>query len=176
MKDIYKIERFIILVEATKVKQVEELKRVFGFLEIISWKHKTHIIPNLKSSLTKNDKFIFYLDEGWVFLRNKNYLNKSLSILLQNTNNGQFVYNKFNAETLQDYSKKIEGNRIPDLVSDNNQVKYFFNENHKTLFITPSLIKKEFLNCVSDFNKPIDENNFLVVYQNQIDFLKTKKV
>ncbi len=103
-------------------------------------------------------------------------MNKSLSILLQNTNNGQFVYNKFNAESLQDYSKKIEGNRIPDLVSDNTQVKYFFNENHKTLFITPSLIKKEFLNCVSDFNKPIDENNFLVVYQNQIDFLKTKKV
>ena len=176
MKDIYKIERYIILVEAPKVKQLDELKRIFGFLEVISWKHKTHIIPNLKSSLTKNDKFIFYLDEGWVLLRNKNYLNKSLSVLNQNLDNGQFVFNKYNAETLQDYSKKIEGNRVQDLVSNDNRLKYFFTEKHKTLFTTPSLIKKEFLNCISDFNKPIDENNFLVVYQNQIDFLKTKKV
>lgn len=175
MRDIYKLERFIILVEQTKIKDLEELKKQFGFLEIISWKHKSHIIPNLKSALGRNDKFIFYIEEGWIFLRNKNYLNKSLSVFNMNPEFGQYMFNRHNAESLIEFTKRPEGIPIHNIENnDDDKIKYFYTENHKILFTTPSLIKKEFLNCVSDFEKPIDDK-YSVIYQNKIDFLRTKK-
>ena len=175
MRDIYKLERFIILVEANKVNDLDEFKKTFGFLEIISWKHKSHMIPNLKSAIGRNDKYILYLEEGWIFLRNKNYLNKSLSILNVQPDYGQFMFNRNNSESLNEFANKIEGFPVPDVENnDNEKLKYFVQENHKKLFTTPTIIKKEFLNCISDFDKPMDEK-YSVVFQNKIEFLKTKK-
>jgi hypothetical protein len=48
------------------------------------------------------------------------------------------------------------------------------NEKHKRLHTSPSLIKREFLDCVSDYDKDIDED-FQVVYQNRIDAVKARK-
>ena len=174
MRDLYKIERLIVLIDSTKTNEIEKIKQDFKFLEIVTWKHKTHIIPNLKSSLGKNDRFIFYVEEGWIFIRNRNYLHKSMSMLSHFPSSGQFIYNRNNAEVLQEYNKKVDGARLPDLEKDIPVTKYFFQEKQNLLFTTPSLIKREFLNHVEDFNKPMDEK-FDTIYQNQIDFLKIKK-
>lgn len=175
IRDAYKLERFLILIEANKTKEIESIKKDYPFFEFITWKHKTHIIPNLKSTLGRRDRFLFYIEESWIFTTERNYINKSLIILSGEQKYGQFLFNRGGYENMDDYSKKTEGKVVYDIERYNeNDKKYFMNENHKRLHTSPSLIKREFLDCVSDYDKDIDED-FHVVYQNRIDAVKARK-
>ena len=176
MRDAYKLERFIILIDATKTKDMELIKKEFPFFEFITWKHKSHIIPNLKNSLGRKDRFIFYIEESWIFLRNRNYLNKCISFLSTDPKYGQFIFNKNGSEAIEEYAKPMEGDSISDVERyDESARKYILNKSHKVLNISPSLIKREFLDNISDFNKAADEE-FKAIYQNKIDFVKARKV
>lgn len=175
MRDVYKLERFILLIEASKTTEIEQIKKDYSFFEVITWKHNSHIIPNLKNALGRRDRFIFYIEESWIFLTKRNYLNKSITILSGEPKYGQFVFNRSGYENIEDYSKPSEGRTIFDVEKYNeSDKKYFSNEKHKQLCVSPSLVKREFLDCVSDYNKNIDEN-YEVIYQNRIDLVKARK-
>lgn len=175
IRDAYKLERFILLIEANKTKEIETIKKEYPFFEIVTWKHKTHIIPNLKNVLGRKDRFLFYIEESWIFTTERNYLNKSITILSGEQKYGQFLFNRGGFENMDDYAKKSEGNLVYDVERQNdNEKKYYMNEKHKRLHTSPSIIKREFLDCVSDYDKDIDED-FQVVYQNRIDTVKARK-
>ena len=174
IRDAYKLERFLILIEANKTKEIEAIKKDFPFFEVIPWKHKSHMIPNLKNALGRKDRFLFYMEESWIFTTKRNYLNKSLIILSGEQKYGQFLFNRGGYENMDDYVKKTEGNIVYDIEAQNDKKKYYMNEKHKRLDPSPSLIKREFLDCVSDYDKDIDED-FQVVYQNRIDAVKARK-
>jgi hypothetical protein len=175
IRDAYKLERFLILIEANKTKEIEAIRKDYPFFEVITWKHKSHMIPNLKNALGRKDRFLFYIEESWIFTTKRNYLNKSLIILSGEQKYGQYLFNRGGYENMDDYNKKTEGNIIYDVEgSQNDKKKYYMNEKHKRLHTSPSLIKREFLDCVSDYDKDIDED-FHVIYQNRIDAVKARK-
>jgi len=175
MRDAYNLERFIVLIEANKTKEIEEIKKDYTFFEVVTWKHKSHIIPNLKNVLGRRDRFIFYIEESWIFIRERNYLQKSLIMLSGEAKYGQFVFNKEGVSNIEEYQKEIEGKIIYDIEKYNEtDKKYYVKEKHKKLNLSPSLIKREFLDCVSDFDKDIDDN-YDCIYQNKIDLVKARK-
>lgn len=166
MKDIYKIERFIILCPETRRKDAEEMS--VPFFEIISYKHPTHILNNVKSKLNRHDRFIFYMCEGWLSFVKKNYFDKSLSLLSSNKKYGQFIFNKTESGNLDDYMKNVTGVLVCDPSSTSNERKYFEIEN-KTPSKSPCIFRRDFWDSIESFEKHSDEN-FSSVYQNQIDF------
>jgi hypothetical protein len=173
MRDIYKLDRFILLIEDNKKKEIEEFRSEYSFFEFVTWKHKSHIIPNIKNALSRRDRFIFYMEESWIFLTKRNYLNKSLGMLNLEPKFGQFLFNRCGHETIEDYSKPVEGKSILDIEDCQTENKYFTIES-KRLFVCPSLMKKEFLDRVNDYEKDI-EDNYQFVFQNQIDFVRASK-
>jgi hypothetical protein len=109
------------------------------------------------------------------FTIQRNYINKSLIILSGEQKYGQFLFNRGGYENLDDYSKKTEGSIVYDVErSNDDRKKYYMTEKHKQLDTSPSLIKREFLDCVSDYGKDIDDD-YHAVYQNRIDTIKAKK-
>ena len=176
MKDIYKLERFVLLIESNKTKEIEEIKRDYPYFEIVSWKHKSHIIPNLKNALSRKDRFIFYMEESWIIIREGNYLKKSIHMLSAESKTGQFLFNRLDCENVEDYTKKIEGDSIVKDIDGYNQDinKYYIVQNQKQFNTTPSIIKKEFLDSINDYNKNIDDN-YDVIYTNKIDMVKARK-
>ena len=177
MRDAYKLERFIVLIDAKKISEMEQLKKEYPYFEFVTWKHKSHIITNLKNVLNRKDRFIFYMEESWILLRNRNYLNKSLSVLNNEVKYGQFVFNREGLENIEDYSKKVEINMfISDIENENiERKKFYIKQNHNRMDTSPSLIKREFLDCVREFDKDTDEV-YECIYQNKIEFVKARKV
>ena len=173
IKDVHLLERFIILCDEKKVNEIEFLKKDNPFLEIVSWKHKSHQVRNLKQIMNRKDRYIMYLEEGWIFLRNKNYFHHSLSLLNMETNHGQFIYNKSLAEHIDDYKNQIQGMEV-DVEFNPEKNKYFIHPNINRFFATPSLMKREFLDSLTEFEKPTDEK-FFTIYQNKIDLIRARK-
>lgn len=175
MNDVYKIERFILACPENKLKEVEEIKKIYPMFEIISYKHPTHLLPNIKSKLNRHDRYLFYVEDGWISIGEKNYFTKSLSILNSEKTYGQFVFNRSNALNIEQYTSKIEGFVVADPKdTDIEKRKYFVKEKEKTPATCPVIYRREFFDAMSSFDKPVDEN-FGTVYQNQIDFVRIKK-
>ena len=174
IKDIQYIERFIILCDENKKKNIEFLKNENPYLEIITWKHKSHQMRNLRDVLNRKDRYLFYLQEGWIFIRNKNYFHHSLNLLNMELNYGQFVYNKNLSENVEEYQKPLEGMEV-NIEFNKDKKKFVVQPNTNRFFNTPSLIKREFFDCLSDWDKPIDEK-FSTLFQNKIDLIKARKM
>jgi hypothetical protein len=173
IKDIHMLERFIILCDFNQMKNIEFIKKDNPFIEIISWKHKTHQLRNLREVLNRKDRYLLYLEEGWLFIRNKNYFHHSLSLLNLENNHGQFVYNKNFAEGVEQYQSNIQGMPV-DVEYNKDKRKYVIQPNTNKFFNTPSLLKREFFDSLSDWNKPTDDN-FCTIMQNKIDLIKARK-
>lgn len=175
VKDIYKIERFIITCPENKVKDLDEFKSIFTFFEIVSYKHTSHLLGNIKSKLNRHDRYIFYLEDGWIAFAQKNYFNKPLSVLNYDKKHGQFIYNRENGLSIDAYLSKAEGLSFPDPKdNDREKKKYYENGKYKTPASSPVLFRREFFDAMSSFDKPVDEP-FTTIFQNQIDFSKIKK-
>jgi hypothetical protein len=175
VKDIYKIERIIISCPDKKVKELEEFKISFPFFEIVSYKHPSHLLGNIKSKLNRNDRYIFYLEDGWIAFTQKTYFNKSLSILNYEKKYGQFIYNRENGVSIDAYLSKAEGVSFPDPKdNDNEKKKYYENTKYKTPATSPVLFRREFFDAMTTFENPVDEP-FTTIFQNEINFSKIKK-
>jgi hypothetical protein len=176
MKDVYKLERFILLIEANKTKEIEEIKKNFSYFEIITWKHKSHIIPNLKNSLSRKDRFIFYIEESWVLIREGNYFKKSIHLLSSENKTGQFLFNRNGCENIEDYNKPVEKDMIVKDMDGYHQDenKYYIVKKQRQFQGVPSIIKKEFLDSVNDYHKDIGED-YDLIYVNRLDIVKAKR-
>jgi glycosyltransferase involved in cell wall biosynthesis len=175
LRDLYKVERFIILVDQNELQKTETIKKEYPFFEFVVSKHKSHILKNLKAVLNRKDRFIFYIEEGWICIRNHNYFHKSLSLLNLESKYGQYIFNRNDATQIEDFKNPFPYPQLTDIERQNESNKYGVKEGHKRLSITPSIIKREFLDDVSEFDKDCDGGDYLAIYQNQIDFLKNQK-
>jgi hypothetical protein len=175
MRDLYKIERFILLVDQTNISKIEVIKKDYPFFEIIVSKHKSHIIKNLKSVLNRKDRLLFYIEEGWICIRNKNYFHKSLSLLNLENKYGQYIFNRNDTTNIEDYKTPFEHQPLGDVEKQiEDRQKYGVKDGQKRFSQTPSIIKREFLDDVSEFDKDADQE-YGLVYQNNVDFLKNQK-
>jgi glycosyltransferase involved in cell wall biosynthesis len=173
LKDIEKIERYIILCDVQKVKDLELMKRDNPFLEILPYKHKSHQMRVLKDAFNRKDRFLFYLEEGWIFLRNKNYFHHSLTLLSLENSHGQFVYNRNCSEGIDEYQNKIEGGEV-DVEFNKDKRKYILCPNTNRFYASPSIVKREFFDALSEWDKPTDDK-FTTIYQNKIELIRAKK-
>jgi glycosyltransferase involved in cell wall biosynthesis len=173
VKDIHLIERFIVLCDVNQVKNIEFLKTDNPFLEIVGWKHKSHQIKNLRDVLNRKDRYLFYLEEGWIFLRNKNYFRHSVCLLNLEMNHGQFIYNKNRSENIDDYKVQMQGMEI-NVEFNPDKNKYYIHPNMNQIYATPSLIKREMFDSLIDFETPMDQK-FSTIYQNKMDLVRATK-
>ena len=88
-------------------------------------------------------------------------------------NYGQFVYNKNLSENVEEYQKPLEGMEV-NIEFNKDKKKFVVQPNTNRFFNTPSLIKREFFDCLSDWDKPIDEK-LSTLFQNKIDLIKARK-
>jgi tetratricopeptide (TPR) repeat protein len=175
-KDIYLFERFLLVVEESKVKQVEEIKSIYPIFEFVTWKHPSHILPNIKEKLNRHDRFIFETDDSWIAIAKKNYFTRALSMLNMDKNYGQLIYNRVNANSIDQYADKVVGTVVQDPeTNDPEQRIYYMNEKFKLASPAPSIYKREFFDSITSYDKPIDENHLITLFQNQIDFVRIKK-
>jgi hypothetical protein len=176
IRDIFCIERFILVIDATKTKEIEELKTMYNFFEIVTWKHPSHIISNIKQKLGRHDRFIFHLDDSWIPIVNKNYFSKAMSVLNVSKTYGQLIYNRAEAQNIEEYQVQFGGTLIPDPENtEDDEIKYFLNEKFKNLSSCPVLIKREFFDNIVSLDKPVDDSSFVSIVQNQIDFVRIRK-
>lgn len=176
MNDMFKMERFILVYPDSKNKEAEEFKSFYPFFELISFKHPTHMLGNIKSKLNRHDRFIFYMQEGWISYVKKNYFHKSLSILNSDKKFGQFIFNRANSDNVDQYiSNSVQGLSVPDPKDDNREKnKYYQVDKYKTPGTTPVIYRREYFDAMNSFEAPVDEN-FTTVFQNQIDFCTIRK-
>ena len=175
VRDLYKVERFIILHDQAHTSKLDAIKKEYTFFEYLVYKHKSHVLPNLKQVLNRRDRFIFYLEEGWISIRNHNYFHKSLSLLNLEVKFGQYHFNRNQATNIEDFRNPFEGQKLEDIERQiENCNKYGIGEEHKRISLSPSIVKREFLDDNSSFEKDSD-GNYSGVYQNNIDFLKNQK-
>jgi hypothetical protein len=176
VKDLYKVERFIILMEDKFSEKQKEILAIYPFFEFVTWKHPSHILPNLKSKLNKFDRFIFYCDDAWISIVEKNYFDKALICLTSNKTFGQFIYNRVQAENIDAYAQKMEGILVhsPKSVDEDQEKKYFYVEKFTNPATCPVIFRREFLDVMNSFDKPVEEP-MISVFQNAIDFVRIKR-
>ena len=160
VKDLYMVERFICIDDNSSHEDRNKMLKNYPFFEFMFKKNdqKGHVFSMnaIKKKLTDEDKYIFHLEDDWVFLTRRNYIGNSLRVLVNNPGIGQILFNRNYAEVLQDYSiqggQKIINNkfaihefRLPG--------KYAISCEYWPHFsFRPSIIRKEVFDRVGAFN------------------------
>jgi hypothetical protein len=172
VKDIYMIERFICIDDNSSSEDRKKMLYNYPFFEFIFKKpeEKGHVVSMnmLKNKLTNEDKYIFHLEDDWVFLTRKNYIAKSIRVLKDNDRVGQVLFNRNYAENLEQY--RIQGGHS---IVNNKFLIHEYEPNvskrkHKIsceywphFSFRPSIIKKEILDKIGNFE---DINHFEMNY------------
>ena len=175
MKDIYKIERFIITFPESKKNEVEQWRNNYPYFEMISYKHPTHLLSNLKSKFNRNDRYIFFIQESWIAFARKNYFHHSLTLLNSNKQHGQFVFNR-NDTDIDKYLDPTTGvTQLADPKNGNtDNQKYLLHSKFKTPAKSPVIFRREFFDAMTSLDNPVDED-FVTLFQNQKDFCVIRK-
>lgn len=163
VKDIYMIERFICIDDNSSHEDRKKMLEKYPFFEFVFKRpdQKGHGVSMnmLKKKLTDEDKYIFHLEDDWLFLTKRNYIGNSIRLLKDNENLGQVLFNRNYAETLDDYG--IQGGLgilngkylIHEYQPDKNKFKYSRSCEYWPHFsFRPSIIKKEVFDKVGNFN------------------------
>lgn len=113
VKDLYMVERFICIDDNSSHDDRLKMLEKYPFIEFHFKKpnEKGHVFSMnlIRKKLTDNDRYVFHLEDDWVFLCKKNYIGEALRILRDNQQIGQVLFNRNYAETFDDYC--IEGGK-----------------------------------------------------------------
>jgi hypothetical protein len=194
VKDLYMIERFICIDDNSSHEDRNKMLKNYPFFEFMFKKNdqKGHVFSMnaIKKKLTDEDKYILHLEDDWVFLTRRNYIGKSIRVLVNNPGIGQVLFNRNYAETLEDYNiqggQKIINNkftihefRLPGKYPRSCEYWPHFS-------FRPSIIKKEVLDRVGTFNnvqhfemdyaKRYTTLGYVSAFHNRIDTLHIGKL
>lgn len=197
VKDIYMIERFICIDDNSSHEDRKKMLEKYPFIEFIFKKpeQKGHVesMNMILKKLNDKDKFIFHLEDDWVFLNRRNYIGNSIRLLKDNPKVGQVLFNRNYAENLDQYS--IQGGKpilngkflIHEYEPNQSKKKYSSSCEYWPHFsFRPSIIKREVLDIVGKFNKVNHfemeyanryvKEGFISVFHNRIDTLHIGKL
>jgi glycosyltransferase involved in cell wall biosynthesis len=197
VKDLYMIERFICIDDNSSHEDRVKMMDKYPFFEFMFKKpnQKGHVVSMnmLKKKLTDEDKFIFHLEDDFVFLSKRNYIGKSVRILKDNPQLGQVLFNRNYAETLEQYrigggnpilgGKYLLHEYVPEPAKRKQKISC---EYWPHFSFRPSIIKKEVFDKVGDFvavphfemayaNKYV-EAGFVSCFHNRVDLLHIGKL
>jgi hypothetical protein len=190
------IERFICIDDNSSKEDRIKMLDNYPFIEFKFKRtdQKGHVssMNMIRNLLTPEDKFIFHLEDDFVFLVRKNYIGKSLRILRDNETVGQVLFNRNYAEKVDDYS--IEGGKLfgnnkymvheyePDPSKRKNKISC---EYWPHFSFRPGIVKKEVYDKVGPFNQVTHfERNYaeryvklgyITAFHNRIDLLHIGK-
>ena len=169
VKDLYMIERFICVDDNSSHEDRVKMLDNYPFFEFVFKKphQKGHVesMNILRGKLTDADRFIFHLEDDFVFLRKRNYIAKSIRVLKDNPKIGQVLFNRNYAETPEQYN--IQGgdgfggrNGVPgvpflihEYVPEKEKRKYSVScEYWPHYSFRPGITKKEVWDKVGKFN------------------------
>jgi hypothetical protein len=197
VKDLYMIERFICIDDNSSHEDRKKMLEKYPFIEFVFKKpeQKGHVesMNMILKKLNDKDKFIFHLEDDWVFLTRRNYIGNSIRLLKDNPKVGQVLFNKNYAENLEQYSiqggKPILNGKFliheyePDRSKHKNKISC---EYWPHFSFRPSIIKRDVLDTVGKFNKvnhfEMDYANryvkegFISVFHNRVDTLHIGKL
>jgi len=199
VKDIHMIERFICIDDNSSHEDRMKMLEKYPFFEFqfkrTDQKGHAFSMNLLKKKLTDEDKFIFHLEDDWVFLTRRNYISKAIRILKDNERVGQVLFNRNYAETISDYDiqggNPIVNNKflIHDYIKDEKErnQKYKWSNAHWPHFsFRPSITKKEVFDKVgkfkdipnfeTDYGERYTELGFVSCFNNRIDLLHIGKL
>lgn len=197
VKDLYMIERFICIDDNSSNEDRKKMLEKYPFFEYTFKKpeQKGHVssMNLIKKKLTPEDRFIFHLEDDWVFLTRKNYIGESIRVLKDNDLLGQVLFNRNYAETVEDYV--IEGGKpfhddkflLHEFEADPSKTKYKVSCEYWPHFsFRPSIFKKEVLDVVGNFEnvKHFEMDyarryvikGFASVFHNRIDMMHIGKL
>lgn len=194
VKDLHMVERFICIDDNSSNEDRNKMLRNYPFFEFVFKRtdQKGHVFSMnaLKKKLTDEDKYIFHLEDDWLFLTRRNYIGNSIRVLINNPGVGQILFNRNYAETLVDYNieggQKIINNkfmvhefRVPGKYGRSCEYWPHFS-------FRPSIIKKEILDKVGVFNavthfemdyaKRYTSLGYVSAFHNRIDMLHIGKL
>lgn len=194
VKDLYMVERFICIDDNSSHEDRNKMLKNYPFFEFVFKKkdQKGHVFSMnmLKKKLTEEDKYIFHLEDDWIFLTRRNYISNSIRVLLNNPVIGQVLFNRNYAETLKDYN--IEGGKK---IINNKYMVHEFNlppkykcscEYWPHFSFRPSIIRREVLDKVGafqsvphfemDYAKRYTSLGYVSCFHNRIDTLHIGKL
>ncbi len=197
VKDLYMIERFICVDDNSTNEDRKKMIENYPFIEFVLKRpdQKGHVFSMnaIKKKLTEQDKYVFHLEDDWVFLVRKNYIGKSIRVLKDNPKVGQILFNRNYAENLEQY--RIQGGSsiangkflIHEYEPNTSKRKHQISCEYWPHFsFRPSIIKKEVFDNVGKFedvkhfemnyaNRYV-EKGYVSVFHNRIDTLHIGKL
>lgn len=198
--DFYLINKWICLSKNLNKSEIEELTKLYLFIQFIfdDGNHKIASQLNSIKEIVKT-KYILYLQNDLIFFEKDNYILPCLSILNLNNlsyfdsnsnippniNNKKIKQVFFNLDHLTDTKVSLEGylcktnndiNFIIDENTNNNEKKNHFFNNFSfrpSIFLTEILKLDDFEDCLiyeKIFGKKYDENNYISCYLDKITY------
>lgn len=194
--DLYMVERFICIDDNSSTEDRKKMLDNFPFFEYRFKRtdQKGHVtsMNMIKKMMTPDDKFIFHLEDDFVFLCRRNYIGKSLRVLRDNPQVSQVLFARNYAETIKDY--RIKGGKP----FANNKFlihEYIEKEEERDgrgcaywpgFSFRPSIIRREALDKVGAFNSVnhfemeyshrMQKAGYISVFHNRVDLIHIGKL
>lgn len=104
-KDIHLIDRFICVDDQTAPADIEIIKSMYPFLDVISKQPSARGHPQSMNIIIDEieSKYILHLEDDWEFVRRRAYIKDAISTLDESSLYGQCVFNRNYAETIDDH-------------------------------------------------------------------------
>jgi glycosyltransferase involved in cell wall biosynthesis len=165
VKDLYMVERFICIDDNSSHEDRMKMLDKYPFFEYVFKKphQKGHVnsMNMIKSKLTDADKFVFHLEDDWVFLTKRKYIGNSIRILKDNPKIGQVLFNKHYAETLRDFLIEGRGQEFQNgafiihnyVEEPEKRTKWLNCEYWPHFSFRPSIVRKDVLDAVGEFRE-----------------------
>ncbi len=160
VKDLYMVERFICIDDNSSKEDRIKMLDKYPFIEFQFKRpdQKGHVFSMnlIRKKLTDQDRFVFHLEDDFVFLIRRNYIGRSLQVLRDNPQVGQVLFNRNYAETVNQYSiqggKPFGGGKF--LVHEHREKREnsISCEYWPHFSFRPSIIRKEVFDRVGVFN------------------------
>lgn len=194
VKDLYMVERFICIDDNSSKEDRIKMLDKYPFIEFQFKRtdQKGHVFSMnlIRKKLTDQDRFVFHLEDDFVFLTRRNYIGRSLQVLRDNPQVGQVLFNRNYAETINEYA--IQGGKPfgngKFLVHEHRDKKQntISCEYWPHFSFRPSIIRKEVFDKVGVFNsvphfemdyaKRYTSLGYISVFHNRVDTLHIGKL